>query len=127
MKNIIDKNIIKLNKKEYDFLKEKGNTILYENKDICDNNDYFIELTSEQLKEVNDFFKVNIEPSDVENYALKKIQENKSRDQMTCRKLAKSYQQDSGFKVSKDYMNKILKNKFQMSYLKTTKLIMIQE
>ena len=39
-------------------------------------------------------------------------------DQITCRKLDKSYKQDSGFKVSKIYMNKILKNKFQMSYFK---------
>lgn len=50
---------------------------------------------------------------------MNKIQENKSIDKITYRKLSDSYFQDTGLKASKNYMNKILKNKLKMSYLKT--------
>ena len=116
-----DKNTIKLNQKEYDFLKEKANKAFNKNNEICNVNDYFIEISFNRLEEIDNFFNNNnIELNDVGKYVLKKIQDNKSRDKITCRKLSDSYFQDTGLKVSKNYMNKILKNKLKMSYLKTT-------
>lgn len=118
--NLEDKNRIKLTKKEYEFLKNIVNNISFPNKDNNPNNYEYIELTPEKSEQIKKFFKINPELNDAEKYTLKKIQDNAYKDKITCRKLSKSYYDDTGIKFSKDYFNKILKNKFGMSYLKTT-------
>ena len=50
-----DKNTIKLNQKQYDFLKEKANKAFNKNNEICHANDYFIEISSNRLEEIDIF------------------------------------------------------------------------
>lgn len=116
---IIDKNTIKLNEKEYQILKE---TIYNFQKSIqqneCDKK--LIELDEETSSAINHFFKFERKKSKLELYIEERIKENKSRDKISRRKLAKLYSEETGEKVSKTYVNKILKNKLSLSYLKST-------
>ena len=48
------------------------------------------------------------------------MEENKSRNNISCRKLAAAYFEETGDKISKTYIHNLLKNNFHLSYLKST-------
>ena len=56
---------------------------------------------------------MNRKKSDIEIYVEKKIKENPSRDKISYRKLADCCLKETGQKISKSYMNNLLRNKFK--------------
>lgn len=46
----------------------------------------------------------------IEIFIEEKIKKNKSCDKISCRKLAKLYSEETGEKISKTYLNNLMKN-----------------
>lgn len=114
-----NKNLIKLNKSEYNFLLTKIED-LKQYSEIENNNNNFIELDINIISDINKYFKVDRKKNEVEKYVEIKLKESKTREKLSCRKLSKSYFEDTGKSISKTYINNILKNSFGLSYLKST-------
>ena len=117
---ISNKNCFKLKDNEYEFLcqiskKPYNDDFGFEK--IVDN---FIELSDECCNQINEYFNVPTKKSDIEEFIEKKLKANDSRDKISCRKLAKAYTEETGKKISKTYINNLLRNNFKLSYLKTT-------
>lgn len=117
--NLHNKNLLKLNINEYTFLNNKKNDLLknFNNEDEKNN---WIELPIELADSINKYFKISYKKSNIELFVEKKLEENKAREKISCRKLSKAYFQETGNKISKTYINNLLRNKFKLSYLKTT-------
>ena len=79
-----------------------------------------IELTKDIYEDINNFFKLNTKKNKIEEFISKKLNDNSARNNISCRKLAKSYEEETGQKISKTYINNLLRNNFKLSYLKTT-------
>ena len=79
----------------------------------------FIEILKFICNEINAYFKVNTKRNKVEEF-IKKLEENKTRNNISCRKLSTSYFEWTGDKISKAYIHNLLKNNFNLSYLKST-------
>lgn len=114
-----NKNSIKLTNIEFDFLKQKIKDLSFDN-NYTEDNHKIIELPKDLCEDINKFFKVNARKNKVEEFIEKKLNENKSRNNISCRKLAKAYAEETGKKISKSYINNLLRNNFKLSYLKTT-------
>ena len=61
-----------------------------------------------------------IKKDKVKKFIEKKLNENKSRNNISCRELANSFTEETGEKISKTYIHNLLKSNFKLSYLKTT-------
>lgn len=113
-----NKNLIKFKSTEYIFLKQTIQDLsLKINSGSIDKN--FVEIPKNICQDINNYFKVNTKKNKIEQFIEKKLIENKSRNSFSCRKLANSFFEETGERVSKTYINNILKNNFKLSYLKT--------
>lgn len=116
---LTDKNTIKLNDKELKFLKEKIKELEISLQEKKDEKNY-IELGIDQLAEINKYFYTERRKKKIESFIEGKLKINKSREEISCRKLAKLYTNETGEKISKTYINNIMKNNLKLSYLKST-------
>ena len=117
--NYNDKNLIKLNDKEYYFLNQKIKEIKYKN-DLSKENINWIDLSKEIFENINNYFNIKIRKNKIEEFVENKLKENQSREKISCRKLAKLYFDETGNKISKTYINNLLRNNLKLSYLKTS-------
>jgi hypothetical protein len=117
--NYNDKNLIKLNDKEYYFLNQKIKEIKYKN-GLSKENINWIDLSKEIFENINNYFNIKIRKNKIEEFVENKLKENQSREKISCRKLAKLYFDETGNKISKTYINNLLRNNLKLSYLKTS-------
>ena len=114
-----NKNLIKLNDKELSFLKEKIKTLELDLQESKKNNN-FIELDIDTAIEINKYFNFERKKSKIELFVEDKLKNNKSREDISCRKLAQLYFDETGEKISKTTINNLIKNNLSLSYLKST-------
>ena len=114
-----NKNLIKLSKKEEDFLKQTINEIALFNS--LNKNEFFVEINMEMYKKISNFHNNNSTGNELTNYIKQKIETNKNRIGISCRKLATSYLKDTGKYVGKSTVQKIIRHKLGYRYLKTVK------
>lgn len=120
--NIKDKNLIKFNKNEYLFLKQKIidlKNLKSQANETNNENKIYIELDSFQINQINNFFNIKPKENDVIKFVRNKLNQNIQIEKLSCRKLARMYLNETGKTISKTYINNILKNKLNLSYLKT--------
>ena len=80
----------------------------------------YIGIPIENFNKVKKFAKINEPKEPIIEFIKKKISENPDRRNLSCRKLAKCYQDETGISVSKSKVNNIIKNQMGFHYLKTT-------
>ena len=68
---------------------------------------------------IYDYFDVNKTPSKLSLFLQRKIENQKNREKLSCRNLAKEYYIETGKKVGKNTVNNKMKNNFGLHYLKT--------
>ena len=111
-------NKLKLNDKELLSLYNENNSI--ENEKINDKKEKVIFLEDSIKKDLDEYFKINIETSDpLLSFLKKEYMENKNRVGFSSRKLAKKYYNETGNTVSHVTVNKTLKS-LGMRYLKVS-------
>ena len=114
-----NRNLIKLNKNDLDFLKNKINEInLISN--IDEINDY-IELDEEITQKLIKFKPLNNSEDEVTKFIMDKIRSSENRDNISCRKLSALYLKETGKFICKSSIHKLMKNKLGLHYLKTCK------
>ena len=114
-----NRNLIKLNKNELDFLTNKINEInLISN--IDEINDY-IELDEEITQKLIKFKPLNNNEDEVNKFIMDKIRSSENRDNISCRKLSALYLKETGKFICKSSIHKLMKNKLGLHYLKTCK------
>ena len=114
-----DKNKIKLNDKEYMFLKEKIKDLQIDLQ-VNEKNINFIDLNVDTAIEINKYFNTERRKNKIELFVEEKIKSNKSRELISCRKLAQLFLNETGEKISKTYINNLIRNNLNLSYLKST-------
>lgn len=116
---IQNKNSVKLNKVELDFLSDKINeiNILTNTRGIDD----FIEIDEQIGNNLKNFKPLNNTEDEVTNFVENKIKNSKNRAEISCRKLSTLYLQEKGKFICKSTIHKIIKNKLGFRYIKTCK------
>ena len=117
-KTVSNKNLIKVNSDEYDFLQFKVNEI-YSFRNYNRNIQY-VRLSKENYNRVEKFLMVNKAKDPIQDYIQNKIDNSADRRDLSCRKLAEKYKEETGNTVSKSKINQIIKYKMGYSYLKST-------
>lgn len=113
-----NKNNIKLNQNEINFLKKEINDIkLIEG---IKDNDNIIRISCEEIQSINDFFFIKNDKNDTIDWVKTKISQNESREKISCKKLSELYYEENGNHVSKTKIYNILKNKLKLHFLKTS-------
>ena len=114
-----NKNLIKLNKEELGFLKNKINEInLITNFDKINE---IIELDEDICEKIINFKPVKSTEDEITKFLKDKIQNSKNREHISCRKLSALYLKETGRFVCKSTIHKIMKNKLGLHYIKTCK------
>lgn len=112
------KNQIKLNDEEILLLQKNIEEI--ELKKSINKGEIFVELSKDLFDSLNSFKPIKKPETQIEKYIKEKINNSNNRSQITTRKLAKIYYDETGKKISKSTIHNIIKNKLGYSYLKTT-------
>ena len=114
-----NKNLIKLNKEELNFLIDTINEInLISN---LNNINDFIELDEEMCKKIINFKTINNSEDDLIRFLKEKILNSNNRDNISCRKLYALYLKETGKFICKSTIHKVMKNKLGLHYIKTYK------
>ena len=74
----------------------------------------------ENYKKLEKFLSVNKIKNPIEDFIQQKINDSIDRRDLSCRKLAQKYKEETGNSVSKSKVNEIIKYKMGYSYLKST-------
>lgn len=120
--NIKNKNLIKLSKNEYLFLKQKIQDLnkMKNQKNINQGEQTeYIELDKNKIIDINNYFNVQTKENEIVKFVKQKLEQNNQIEKISCRKLSKLYFKETGKSISKTYINNILKNKLKLSYLKS--------
>lgn len=116
--SVKDKNNLKMNNKDINSLSEEINK---NSANIqLNENEYEIKLTEEDFYSINDYFSNILNDNELISWLNNKINENDTRQKISCRKLSKIYEQEKGKKISLSYIYYALKNKLHLHYLKTS-------
>ena len=113
-----NKNHLKLNQDELNFLKSMNNDIQLQK--YLNDNAEFISIDKNMYDKIYDYFEIEKSPSELVLYLQRKIKNTKDRTKLSCRKLAKQYFDETGKKAGKSTIHKTLKNHMGLYYLKTT-------
>ena len=101
------------------FLKEKIKDLQIDLQ-VNEKNINFIDLNVDTAIEINKYFNTERRKNKIELFVEEKIKSNKSREQISCRKLAQLFLNETGEKISKTYINNLIRNNLNLSYLKST-------
>ena len=117
-KKITNKNSIKVKPDELAFLQSKIN-------EICclknfNRNIQYVRLTIENYNKLQKFLSITKINDPIEDFIQKKIDNSIDRRDLSCRKLAAKYKEETGNSVSKTKVNEIIRYKMGFSYLKST-------
>lgn len=117
--SLSNKNFVKLNSVEIDYLKEitNENKILY----IINEKNDFIEIDENINNKLKNFKTINNKEDEITNFIKYKIINSENRASISCRKLSAIYLQEKGRFISKSTVHNIIKNKLGFHYLKTCK------
>lgn len=117
--SIENKNIVKLNNNELYFLKAKINEM---KKNFLDSkNDDYINISIDELNLFNNNLGLEETENEDVKWVKKKFRDNENnKDKLSCKKLVKLYLKEKGKKISKTKIYYIIKNKTNLSYLKTS-------
>ena len=112
-----NKNLMKLSDSERDILLKQINEInlSFETYDTTNQ----ILITEATAISINKFFKRKVRETEIISWIKEKINNNPSRQQISCRKLSRLFFDENRKIVSKNYINLVLKNKIGLKYLKT--------
>ena len=116
--SIKDKNNMKMSDKDINSLSEEINK--YSANIQLNKNEYDIKISEEDYYSINDYFSCQQNDNDLVSWLNKKINENDTRQKISCRKLSKIYEKEKGKKISLSYIYYNLKNKLHLHYLKTS-------
>lgn len=116
--SVKNKNLLKLNDEEYEFLKERINGINILKNDIL--NSSYISISKTIFDKISSYENSISEKDELSTYIKNFFETNLNRDCISCRKIASKYLSDTGKKVSKSRIHNILKNKLDLRYLKST-------
>ena len=116
--SIKDKNNNKMSDKDINSLSEEINK--YSANIQLNKNEYDIKISEEDYYSINDYFSCQQNDNDLVSWLNKKINENDTRQKISCRKLSKIYEKEKGKKISLSYIYYNLKNKLHLHYLKTS-------
>ena len=114
-----NKNRMKLSEQQLLFLKE----IYRENiqlKESFHDKDLYLTIDETIFEQIKNYNTQTKPISELSLYLKNKILESKNRSNLSCRKLANDYYQNTGKKVGKTTVNNILKKELGFRYLKTT-------
>ena len=118
-KLIQNKNPIKLNNEEINFLANKIEEInIVSNLDKIND---FIELEEEICQKIINFKQENNKEDEVIKFLKEKIFNSKNRDNISCRKLSALYLKETGKFICKSTIHKLIKNKLGLHYVQTCK------
>jgi len=112
-----NKNNLKLKLSELNFLKDKIDEIKVLN-DISDSNKLSISL--ELFNKINSFICPKKHEDDTILYIKNLIEHQHENGFLSCRRIAKKFEEDTGRKISKTKVHNILRNKLNYKFLKTT-------
>ena len=117
IRQIEDKNNIKLNKKEIKILSDEIFKIetLFQN----DEKNIFLDISLNEIQNINDYFTIKEIENEEVKWIKNKINNDSLNEKISCIKLSKIYNQETGKVLCKTKINNILKNKLKLSYLKT--------
>ena len=101
------------------FLKEKIKDLQIDLQ-VNEKNINFIDLNVDTAIEINKYFNTERRKNKIELFVEEKIKSNKSRELISCRKLAQLFLNETGEKISKTYINNLIRNNLNLSYLKST-------
>lgn len=116
--SLSNKNLIKLNNEEISFLKEIVNNINFD-KCLSEKNE-LIEIEYEMADKLTKFFDIKPKLSPISTFIKEKINNNPNRVNISCRKLANCYFNETGNKISKSTIHNVMKKELGYHYLKTT-------
>ena len=118
LKSVTDKNLIKPKKKYIDNMKERINLINLE-KD-AEKKSIFIKLPVNVYEGLKKFSQIKRNNSPLVYFLQNKFQNEKSRHNLTCRKLAEEYYNTTGRKTNRQTICNLIRNQLGYSYRKTT-------
>ena len=118
LSTVSNKNFIKVNNKELDYLNQKIQDLdlLKE----CENSSKFISIKKNVLEKIRSFIKIKEMSDPLTKFIKNKMEKPEIRNLLSCRKLAKMYEQETGIKTNRTTINKIIKYKLGYHYRKTT-------
>lgn len=113
-----NKNNLKLNNEEIDFLKSKIEQISIFYDKNTNNNNITIPLTV--FQKINSFIPKLNEENEETLYIKKLLDTQQNKGFLSCRRISEKYFLDTGKKMSKTKVNNILRNKLNYRFLKST-------
>ena len=113
-----NKNFIKLNTEETEFLRSIYQKIEIQKK--VSKNDSLIHLDVDMYDKIQLYFNIPKKNSELCTFISKKLASEKDRKKISCRKLSNAYFEERGKKVSKSTIHNILRKEMGLHYLKTT-------
>lgn len=112
-----NRNLIKLNNSELSFLQKKIEEI--KESKYCFENFEVLEIPFNVFQRINSF-QPNIQKEDeATTYIKNLIKTHANKGFISCRRISNQYFLDTGKKISKTKVHNIMKNKLNLSYLKT--------
>ena len=118
LSTISNKNYIKVNNKELECLNQKIEDL--ELLKECENSSKFITLKKNVLEKIRGFIKIKEISDPLTKFIKNKMEKPEIRSLLSCRKLAKMYEQETGIKTNRTTINRIIKYKLGYHYTKTT-------
>lgn len=118
--SVKNKNLIKLNDTEVNFITEFIKNINKRKKTSFKNS--YIKINKEIYFSLQNFFNIEKtkENDSIENFLIDEFNDLTNRTNFTCRKLAKKFKEITGKKIGKTSINNIIRNRLGLRYRKTT-------
>ena len=86
---------------------------------VNEKNINFIDLNVDTTIEINKYFNTKKRKNKIELFVEVKIKFNKFREQISCQKLVQLFLNETGEKISKTYINNLIRNNLNLSYFKS--------
>lgn len=118
LSTVSNKNFVKVNNKELELLNQKIQDL--ELLKECENSSKFISINKKVLEKIRSYVKIKEMSDPLTKFVKNKMEKKEIRSLLSCRKLAKMYEQETGLKTNRTTINKIIKNKLGYHYTKTT-------
>jgi hypothetical protein len=104
-----DKNTMKLNQLEVQFIKNEINMIT-NNVEIL-NNENYVDIPLDELNSINDYFSIDTEQNSIVNWVNGYINKEEEREKISIEKIRKLYNDKNGESINKTKMYNIFKQK----------------
>ena len=116
--SLSQKNCIKLTEEERLLLESKINEIDLEK--AISHGETFLKIPEHFLQTLNNLKGYKPPENEIDLFIKNKINNSTNRTDITCRKIAKSFYEETGRYIGKSSVNNIIKNKLGYRYIKTT-------